>query len=86
MRAHSHAGREREGDCGAGHEQEGALFLLMGKETGSDVDGEELRGKPKRRLPLLHVNVGLQVLQQNGKGEVSEQGGVGGESRETEFE
>ena len=40
----------------------------MGEDLGSDVDGEELRGKPKRRLPLLHVNVGLQILQQNGKG------------------
>ena len=69
-RSHSHTGHECEGECGAGHEQEGALFLLMGKESGSDVDGEELRGKPKRRLPLLHVSFGLQILQQNGKGEV----------------
>ena len=40
--------------------------------------GEELRGKPAGRLPLLHVGLGLQLMQQSGRGEVSRAGeGVG---------
>ena len=39
------AGRECEGESGAGIEQEGAIFLPMGKESDSGVNGEELWGK-----------------------------------------
>ena len=78
------AGREREGERGAGIELEFAIFLPMGEESDSGVDGEELRGST--RLSLPHVVVGLQSLKQNGKGGGFNVGGWGGESRETDFE
>ena len=78
------AGREREGGSGAGIEQEGAIFLLMGEEFGSGVAGEELRGKPKApSSPCGRWSPNHEAEWEGGRFQC---GGARGKSRETDFE
>ena len=59
----------------------GRVVLFLLREL-----GEELRGKPAGRLPLLHEGIGLQLLQQSGRGEVFRAGeGLGASPEKQSF-